>query len=318
MEGKKSRCLVTGGSGFCGRAIVKRLCELGREVVVFDTNTWEEGKSWIGGHQVRVVRGSVLDQEVLREALFGVDEVYHCAGQLGTHELFWMNQKAIDVNVKGTVGVLEACRDTGVRKFMYPTKPYAWCNTYTVTKQCGEEFVRMFGKVHGLDVAILRWLNVYGPEQKVLPVRKAIPLMCVQALEGYPVEIFGSGGAIVDLVFTEDMAKVTVDYTGLSKDGDTTKRDVGCVAQMTVNEMAEAIVKATGSKSEIRRIPMRMGEDSDDPKEPLDSFSANQVLGGKYVMTPFSEGLEKTIEWYEGVGHEFRKRCLEFYRCERS
>jgi UDP-glucose 4-epimerase len=312
-EGRVSRkrVLVTGGSGFCGQALVKRLLEVGSEVVVLDLDDRNKPEG------VEFVKGSVLNPGDVHEAVQGVESVYHCSGQLGTHELFASNQLAIDVNVKGTVNVLEAAMQAGCEKFMYPTKPYAWWNTYTVTKECGEKFVEMFHRVFGLEVAILRWLNVYGPGQKIGPVRKAIPLMCVQALEGWPIEVFGSGEAVVDLVYTEDMAKVTVDYTEWGG-GDSQKRDVGCVVQMTVNEMAELIKVVSGSKSEIRHIEMRMGEDSNDPKEPLDSYSANQMLGVKYQTLPVRVGVNETLRYYDSISHEERVQWLGFFGCQHS
>ncbi len=298
------KALVTGGSGFCGTAIVQRLQELGMNPVVFDVN---EPKI-----AVEFIPGSVLDASALKNACKGVDTVYHVSGILGTHELFGTNALAVDINIKGTVNVLEACLANNVENFMYPTKPYAWVNTYTVTKQAGEEFVKMFGKVYGMNVAILRWLNVYGPGQKLVPVRKAIPTMCVQALHGVPIEIYGSGDAIVDLVYSEDMAKVTVAYTELVKP-DQDKRDIGCTIQMTVNEMVETIRSVANSKSAIEHMTMRMGEDSNDPKEPLTTFNANHMLSERYVMEVFQEGIRKTLDYYASIPEDERKLALEFH-----
>lgn len=308
------RSLVTGGSGFCGQAVVKELLEQGHEVVIFDAVA---PKTSLG---IEFVSGSIIDRSRLETTMSGVDSVYHVAGQLGTHELFNSLHAAIDTNIHGTVSALQAAQDAKVKNFMYPTKPYAWCNAYTVTKQCGEEFVKMFGQVYGMNVSILRWLNVYGPGQKIVPVRKAIPLMCVQAIEGYPIEIYGSGDAVVDLVYTDDMARVTVAYTEREKT-EVIKRDVGCVTRMTVNTLAKEIKTQTGGWSEIKHIPMRMGEDSDDPKEALLVGSARRAMCMELgsVMTPFVEGMRRTIEYYrEEVSQASRMEALGFYKCQRS
>jgi UDP-glucose 4-epimerase len=150
----------------------------------------------------------------------------------------------------------------------YPTKPNTWLNTYSITKRAGEEFCMMYAREYDLDVRILRWLNAYGPGQKAFPVRKAVPVMILQALENRDVQIWGSGEQPVDLIHVDDLARITVDYT-LGKDLDSATRDTGLSHRMSVNDMAKMIVEMTGSKSKIIHLPMRKGEDQNIPVELL-------------------------------------------------
>ena len=166
------KALVTGGSGFLGKAMHRYLADNGYDAYNFDT-----------GHGTKNhIQGSVLNYEEIRAAVSGIDVVFNIAGLLGTTELLDKNIEAIDVNIKGAVNVLEACYHEGVSTVFYPTKPNVWLNTYTITKKAAEDFGKIYSQYKGLDVRMLRWFNAYGPGQKAFPIRKAIPLFINQAL----------------------------------------------------------------------------------------------------------------------------------------
>jgi nucleoside-diphosphate-sugar epimerase len=114
----------------------------------------------------------------------------------------------------------------------------------------------MYARYFELDVRVLRWLNVYGPGQKAHPVRKAVPIMILQALHGRPIEVYGSGEQPVDLVYVDDLARVTVAYMQLESTGCETS-DTGLTIRLTVNELAELIRRLTDSRSKIVHLPMR-------------------------------------------------------------
>jgi UDP-glucose 4-epimerase len=135
-------------------------------------------------------------------------------------------------NINGTVNVLHACVRHGVQTVFYPTKPNEWLNTYSITKKAGEEFAQLYAQTRGLDVRVLRWLNAYGPRQKLYPIRKAVPVMILQALHDLDVEVWGTGDQPVDLIHTEDLARNTVQYT-LADNIDSTVRDAGNTVRMT-------------------------------------------------------------------------------------
>jgi UDP-glucose 4-epimerase len=289
---------VTGGSGFIGRALVRELEACGREVTVFDP-TANDGS---GG-------ASILELEALTLALEGVDVVYHLAGVLGTTELLAASALAVDVNVKGTVRVLDACRASQVNRVFLCTKPNDWLNTYSITKRAGEDFGRLYAKHFGLDVRILRWLNVYGPGQKVHPIRKAVPWMILQALHGRPIEVFGSGEQPVDLIYVDDLARVTRAYTSL-EGVDCAVRDTGLSVRITANELAWRIRDLACSQSSVKHLPMRPGEDEHIPVKLLGSPTACELAGIPDRPTGLSDGIRRTIDYYRHLSRDAAERVL--------
>ena len=296
--------LITGGSGFVGAEITRVLRGRGLRVSTFDTRYGDEDPL----HR----RGSVLEQSDVDKAVVGMDVVFHLAGVLGTSELVERSVDAIRVNVIGTVQVLEACRRSSVSRVFYPTKPNNWNNTYSITKRAAEDFCRMYGKLHGLDVRILRWLNIYGPGQRMQPVRKAVPVMILQALHGRPVDVFGSGEQLVHLSYIDDVVRDTVEY--VLRDGrDLRTRDTGNTVAMTVLELANRIIQAVGSDSTVRHLEMRPEEDEREPIRPLDTETAADLTGACGMTTAVEEGLTRTIAHYRDMPVDLRRRALDRY-----
>ncbi|MBU4315621.1 NAD-dependent epimerase/dehydratase family protein [Patescibacteria group bacterium] len=254
---KFTRALITGGSGFLGKVITKELEKHDIESYVFDLDY---------SNNQNHLRGDITNFHDVASAVRGCDVVFHIAGLLGTSELIEKNIDSINVNIIGTVNVLEACLQSGVNRVFYPTKPNDWINTYSITKKAGEDFAMMFSEIHNLDVRILRWLNAYGPGQKAVPVRKAIPVMITQALLDQDIIIWGTGEQPVDLIYTADLAKITVEYTLADlSNTNVVIRDTGLSKRMTVNELAEKIIQLTNSCSSIVYKNMRLGEKQDIP-----------------------------------------------------
>lgn len=295
--------LITGGTGFLGQAISQHLTSTEYQVYTFDQSYPKDSNF----HRF----GTILNFNEILAAVNDIDVVYHLAGMLGTTELLNRSATAIDVNIKGTVNVLEACRLKGVTKIFYPTKPNEWLNTYSITKRAGEDFVWMYNKLYGLDVRVLRWLNAYGPGQKLWPIRKAVPVMILQALYDLPIEIFGDGNQPVDLIYTEDLAQITVAYTEL--DSVLLKTvDTGLSFRMTVYEMADKIRILLNSNSAIRYLPMRLGEDDERRVKLLANKSAAEQTGLS-VATDITSGLIKTIEYYSNLPTRIHEAAIRFY-----
>ncbi len=301
-----STALVIGGRGFIGKPICDALVSDGLDVVTYDLSYAGDDKSY--PHR----RGSINDPTSLDAAMRGVDYVFHIAGVLGTSELIEQSVLAVDVNIAGTVHVLDACVRNRVKTVFYPTKPNTWLNTYSITKRAGEEFCMMYAREYDLDVRILRWLNAYGPGQKAFPVRKAVPVMILQALENRDVQIWGSGEQPVDLIHVDDLARITVDYT-LGKDLDSATRDTGLSHRMSVNDMAKMIVEMTGSKSKIIHLPMRKGEDQNIPVELLPKPYASDLLRTSSPGIALEAGMNDTISYYAKIEKAKRNDILDFY-----
>jgi UDP-glucose 4-epimerase len=237
-----TRVLVTGGSGFIGSAVVAELEGRGVKASTFD---------WRNGCDVRNA-GGVL------EAVEGNDAVIHLAGVLGTHELFDTPQLAVDVNVSGTLNVLEACRLHGAA-YVGITMPPVFPSVYTATKVAATRLASAYHHTHGVPVSHVRAFNAFGPGQAHGPghPQKIVPTFAVEAWAGRPIPIWGDGKQTVDLIHTRDLARMLVD--ALEHGGDVTF-DGGTGTSMPVNAVARLVLGVTKSQAGIEYLPMRRGE----------------------------------------------------------
>lgn len=233
------RIAVTGGAGFIGSATVRAAQAAGHEVLVFDRTT---------GHDIL---GDL-------SALEGCDSVIHLAGVLGTSELFDTPEQAVDVNVHGSLAVLQACRKYG-SGYVGITLPPVFPSVYTATKLCADRFAEAWRLAYGVPVSTVRAFNVFGLGQKYGPghPQKFVPTFSTRAWRGEPLEIWGDGEQTMDVVSTKDLARMLVEATG---HGDGVLFDAGCGVDISVIDFAKFVLEVTGSKSEIVHLPMRKGE----------------------------------------------------------
>ena len=187
------KIVVTGGSGFIGSHIVDELSKVKKnKIYIFDIVKPDFSLP----ENVKYIDGDISYKTSIDKAIKGAAELYDCAGVLGTHELVFQTERAIDTNIKGAFNVIQSCIDNNVKKIFHPTKPYFktyWENTYTISKITAENFCRMFREVYKMDITILRWMNASGPRQHLFPVRKFVPLVICQALLNKDIQIYGTG-----------------------------------------------------------------------------------------------------------------------------
>jgi len=236
----------------------------------------------------------MMDPQFLREAFRDADEVYHLGGKLGTTELDDSIRNAVELNVIGAVNVFEAAVEARVPTVFYPTKPNIWLNTYTVTKVAAEQFAAIFNERFPIRIRSLRYYNAYGPGQATGPVRKIIPTFAMQALGRRPLEVYGDGEQTVDMIYSADIGRITVDFTRSNHEGPAA--DCGRGIHLTVNEVAQAVNDVVGNPAGIRHLPMRRGE-VEGTRLAADLSALRRALPD-LAFSDWMETLASTIEWY--------------------
>lgn len=290
------KCIVVGGSGFVGRWLVKELIDRGDEVANFDV--WQPKESWKGETFVYKDKGDpaqILDSTIIHD----VDEVYDMGAIVGTGGFNAADAlRSLKINTVGTLGVLWAADQAGVKRYYYPAMPDDNANIYTVTKKAGEMLCKIFESKSGMEVKMLRWGNIYGPGQALVP-RRLVPYAIMNLLAGKPVQIFGKGLQKVEMINVKDVARITVDFVrNGSSDG--IVYDVNCESFLSVKDVIVLMKRLTESLSAIESIPMRDGEDEIVDEEPVGSDWLWPKMPELFDnMIPLASGLTETIEWYK-------------------
>ncbi len=293
MEEATVRIVVTGGQGFIGKAVVENLLARGHEVVVFDRVQrpgLPEGATF--------ELGDVRDAAAVEETISHSDGFIHLAAILGTAETVISPKESVDTNIHGALNVFRAARLHNRRGVQIATGSSSWNNTYAITKHCAERFAYMFNAEFDTRIAVVEAVNVYGPYQKIRPVRKAVPSFISRALLGDPIQIYGDGEQILDMLYIEDCAEILVRALLMDHGVYQSRLEAGTGENITCNQLARMIVELTGTDSEIEYLPMRPGE----PKRSHTQGNPATLapLGwGAGDFTPLHEGLERTIRWYE-------------------
>jgi len=233
------RIAVTGGSGFLGKATIAAAVKSGHVAWSFDREHGDD------------VLGSLAG---LKDA----DVVIHLAGVLGTAELFDDPYMAVNVNVNGALHILEWCRAHGAR-YVGITMPPVFPSVYTATKICASRLATAYHHAYGVPVSHVRAFNAYGPGQAHGHghPQKILPTFAVEAWAGRPIPVWGSGNQLVDLVHADDVGQMLVDATRYGNDR---IFDAGTGQPITVNSLANMVLRITGSDAGIQYLPMRVGE----------------------------------------------------------
>lgn len=236
-----STVVVTGACGFIGQATMNALTAAGHHAVPFD---------------------QALGADVRKHPIPACDAVIHLAGVLGTSELFDDPHRAVDVNVHGTLAVLQDCERMGAA-YVGIGMPRVWSNVYSATKGAALDLAEAWRLHRGLRVAHVRAFNVYGPGQAVGPghPQKIVPTFADRSWRGLPMPIWGDGSQPVDLVHVDDVAGLLVDMAEGLLIGVTPglTLDAATGVTHTVREVAEMVGNCTGNTA-VEHLPMRPGE----------------------------------------------------------
>lgn len=286
------KVLCTGGNGFLGQWTCAQLALQGHEPLIFD-------RRGLSHNQYESFLGDVTDPVAVTEAVAHVDGVIHLAACLGTQETIQNPHPAAMTNIMGSLNVFTACNQYDLPCVYIAVGNWFAQNSYSISKTTAERFAQMFNLYRSGRINIVRAVNAYGPGQSAAApfgpskVRKIMPAFVCRALSGMPIEVYGDGSQVSDMVYVEDVARALVFALGENWEK---PHSIGCVVPLTVQETAEIVAEATGA--EITYLPMRPGED---PSRPVTAESPRVEV---FDATPIREGVAKTVEWFrenEGV-----------------
>jgi len=254
------RCLITGGAGFIGAALANRLIGKGHHARVLDDLS--AGDLSRLDPQVLFTRGDVRDVPKLWTLLQHIDCVYHLAARVSVPESILYPRDYNDVNVGGTVAVMEAVRDAGVKRVVLASSGAVYGekdkqsisektipnprSPYAVSKIASEYYVSTIGALCGIETVALRIFNAYGPGQFV-PASHApvIPQFLKQALGGGSLVVFGDGNQTRDFVYIDDVVDALF-AAATASDVDRRIINVGSGQEVSINWLVEKVARATG------------------------------------------------------------------------
>ena len=267
------RFLVTGGAGFLGSTLANRLAQDGHQVRVIDDLSAGDSARLDG--QVLFTRGDVSDRPKLWTLLQNVDCVYHLAARVLVSESILYPRAYNEVNVGGTVSVMEAMRDAGVQRVVFTSSGAVYGeqaeqpvredqipnpqSPYAVSKLAAEYYVRTIGALWGIETVILRIFNAYGPGQSLPPSHPpVVPRFLHQALHGGSLVIFGGGGQTRDFVYVDDVVDALV-TAATAADVDRRIINVGAGSETSVNDLVTLVAKVTGQEVDLLHSPAESG-----------------------------------------------------------
>ncbi|MGK5447125.1 NAD-dependent epimerase/dehydratase family protein [Streptomyces radiopugnans] len=308
------RVLVTGGAGFIGSYAVEELLATGRTPVIFDHQQHREAKYPKGAE---VFLGDIRDDVAVTQALAHVDGWIHLAAVLGTQETIQNPRPAAASNVLGGLNILEAAAQHGLPGVYICVGNHWMNNTYSITKTTVERFVRMYNQDRGTQVNLVRAVNAYGPRQLAAApfgpgkVRKITPAFACRALSGLPIEVYGDGEQVSDMVYVTDLARALVRALEHAADGEVFDQvvEVGPAEHHSVLEVARLVnslaAEHTGSTVEITHLPMRPGEIPGD-RVIADVETLKLVDLDPRDFMPLPDGMRRTVSYFaESEGRDW-------------
>ena len=200
------KVVVTGGSGFLGSHIADALSVAGHETLIFDIVP----SPWLRADQKMVV-GSVLDRDAVAAATRGCETIYHLAAMADIGDSLERPREAVEINVMGTVNMLEAARAAGVRRFVFASSIYVYSNHgsfYRTTKQACENLIHDYYERFGLEFTVLRFGSLYGPRADA---HNGVYQLLSQALAERRIDHYGTGDEVREYIHVLDAAAMSVD-----------------------------------------------------------------------------------------------------------
>ena len=321
--------LITGGAGFIGSNLARRLVELGGvRVHVLDALLPGGGGNLHNLHEiaecVSLHTGDLRDEGFVAPLVAGADVVFNLAAAVGHVDSVRRPLHDLELNCAAQLSLLNACRDhnPGVKVVYTSTRQVYGCPEYLpldekhpvaprdvngIHKLAAEQYHLLYRRLYGVRAVCLRLTNTYGPRQYVRDDRQGVIGSFIRrAVEGGTIELFGDGEQRRDLNYVDDVVEALL----LAGSGDAVEGEtfnLGADAPVTLRELAEALVSLTGRGS-VRHVPFPAERGLIDIGNSHSSYRKIESALGWRPRTPLHEGLARTIEFYRGYGAHYWPR----------
>lgn len=310
------KILITGGAGFIGSHLTERLLEKGHHVVVIDNfddfyDPKEKRRNLIRCHsnpKFLLVEGDIKDEKRLRE-IFGkdkIDTIIHLAAKVGIRPSIKHSRLYQEVNIGGTLSLLEAARDFKIKNFIFGSSSSVYgersgvpfrendrvdkpISPYGLSKVAGEQLCYVYHRLYGIPITCLRFFTVYGPRQRPdLAIRKFIKAID----KGKRITMFGDGSSERDYTYVEDIVGGVV--KALPKTFGFEVINLGNSSPVKLKDLIVLIGDTLGKEARVKKLPVQPGDVS---KTYADVSKAKKLLGWE-PKTKIEVGLAKMVEWY--------------------
>ncbi len=307
----KERYLVTGGAGFIGSNLAEALLQKGQKVRILDnfsTGKWENLREF--KDRLEIINGDIRYLNTVMEAMKDVDYVLHQAALPSVPRSIETPLESNDVNINGTLHILYAAKESGVKRVVYAASSSAYGDTptlpkvetmkpdplspYAVNKLAAEQYCKVFYGVYGLETVALRYFNIFGRRQDPTSYYSAvIPKFIKMFLNEQAPVINGDGTISRDFTYIDNVINANLLACKAPK-APGHVFNIACGERINLNELAAELQKLTGAKVSAKHGPPRLG----DIQHSLADISLAKDLLGYKPKIYAKEGLQKTARWF--------------------
>jgi nucleoside-diphosphate-sugar epimerase len=308
LNAVSKKVIITGGAGFIGSNLAEALAEESEVVIVDDLSSGKREN--LLGIDARLIEGSITDLTLLKDAFDGADCIFHLGAIASVQRSVEDPLLVNEVNLNGTLNVLTAARDTGVRRMVFASTAAVYGaspmlpkkedmlqdprSPYAVAKLAGEHYASVFQDLYGLEAVALRFFNVFGPRQDPTSEYSGVISRFISAvLKGEQPVIYGDGEQTRDFVFVKDVVRACILASESSATG---VFNIARGESISLNQLLSLLGRIAG-----REVVPRYGEPrAGDIRHSLADIGKAEMIGyrPRYAV---EEGLRRTVEWLSGI-----------------
>jgi len=305
--------LITGGAGFIGCNLARFILDKGHDVVILDDfSTGKRENLAEILDKITLIEGDIRDRKTLDRAVQGVSAIFHQAALASVPASVADPVTAHDVNVNGTISVLESARAAGIKRVVFAASSASYgdnplspkletmcpvsISPYAANKTAGESYMQAYAAAYGMETVCLRYFNVFGPRQDPFGAYAAvIPAFVTNILRGERPQVFGDGEQTRDFCYIENICHANwLSANAPAQRCNGSPINIACGTAVSLNQILGKLTSLMKSDIQADYLPARIG----DIKHSLADISLSKEMIGYTPLVYFDEGLERAINWY--------------------